>query len=140
MTAGMSASGMSGASMSATTDDMTSTGMTSAEESTTTGGDAEPGPPVINSITWTQAPGCTMGTGSDVEVVVDVSDPDNDPSELTVSGLLIGCTGEVDSLMATILCPQLAPYTGTITVADPDGNEDDLEITIEPCVDGSAMP
>jgi hypothetical protein len=127
------------------TDMDTSDGQTtmSMEEEGSSAGESEgetamAGPPTINSITWTQAEGCMEGTVSDVNIVVDVTDPDNDVSELTFSGLIAGCTGEVEAADTTIMCPQLSPYTGTVTVEDPDGNEDDLEITIDVCVDGSA--
>lgn len=99
---------------------------------------AMPGPPVINSVTWTQVDGCMMNTASDVNVVVDVTDPDNSVDELTITGTPIGCTGEIDMPMVTILCPQVATYNATVTVEDPDGNSDMLPIAIMPCMDGMA--
>jgi len=113
-------------------------GTTAPAESSSEGGEA--GPPVINSISWTHADGCVMNTGSDVTVVVDVSDPDNDVSELTFAGMVIGCTGMVDAPEVTLLCPQVAPYSATVTVEDPDGGMDSLPIEILPCEDGTAMP
>lgn len=101
-------------------------------------GSAMPGPPEIQMITWTQAEGCVMNTGSDVDVVVTVVDPDNDVSELTFSGMAIGCTGNIDMPMSTLLCPQVATYTANVTVEDPDGGMDSLEIMIMPCMDGMA--
>lgn len=133
-----------------TTTTMTTTSTAGTEESstasasTTTPSDsssdssAEPGPPEINSITWTQVDGCVMNTASDVNVVVDVTDPDNDVSELTITGIAIGCTGDINAPMVTILCPQVATYNATVTVEDPDGNSDMLPIAIEPCMDGMA--
>jgi hypothetical protein len=126
-----------GMSTSSTTTD---TSGTEEGSSSSGGGSGEAGPPVINGVTWTQAEGCMEGTGSDVEIVIDVTDPDNDVAELTFSGMIIGCTGEVDAATVTILCPQVAPYSGTIEVEDPDGNTDDIEIEIDICMDGSAMP
>jgi hypothetical protein len=141
-TASMTASTTNGMS---TTTGMTSTTTDTGEETTTPaessseGGSGTPGgAPVINSVTWTQDAGCTPGTGSDVTIVVDATDPDNDAAELTFSGLIIGCTGEVTAAEVTILCPQVAPYNGTITVEDPDGNSDDIDIEILVCEDGMA--
>jgi hypothetical protein len=99
---------------------------------------AEPGPPVIVSVSWTNVPGCTQGVGSEVEVVIDVDDPDHDISQLTFSGQAIGCTGALDSATSTLFCPTLAPYSAQVEVSDPLGNQDALDFTFEPCVDGSA--
>lgn len=123
----------SSASMSAST---TTPSDSSSEGSSDSS--AMPGPPEINSITWTQVDGCAMNTASDVEIVIDVTDPDNDVSELTISGIAIGCTGDINMPMVTILCPQVATYNATVTVEDPDGNSDMLPIAIEPCMDGMA--
>lgn len=136
-TSGVTASGTAG------DDDGADDGSTAApgDDSTSGGGDdgGMAGPPVIDSISWTHDPACEVNVGSDTSVVVAVTDPDNEASELTFEGMLIGCTGMVDAPMVTLVCPQVAPYTGTVTVTDPDGGSDSLEITIEPCVDGSAM-
>ena len=59
-------------------------------------------------------------------------------NNITLSGVIIGCTGEFNAPMVTFVCPNAAPYTGTITATDPDMNEAELDIEIEPCVDGSA--
>jgi hypothetical protein len=96
------------------------------------------GGPTIDSVTWTNPPGCTAGMGGDVNVTISVSDPDNDASEITLSGLVIGCTGDLNAASVTLVCPNAATYNGTVNAVDPDGNEDSLDIEIEPCVDGSA--
>jgi hypothetical protein len=123
---------------------MTMTGMTMSggetEPATESSGGGGSGPPVINSVSWTHAAGCMMNTTSDVEIVIEATDPDNDESELTFSGMVIGCTGMIEGATSTIMCPQLSTYTGDVAVEDPDGNSDDIEIMIEVCVDGSAMP
>ncbi len=111
-------------------------GTTEAADSSSEGGMA--GPPVINSITWTQVDGCMMNTGSDVTIVIDVTDPDNTVDELIIDGLAIGCTGDINMPMVTILCPQVATYNATVTVEDPDGGMDQLPIAIMPCMDGMA--
>ena len=127
-----------GMSTSTTGDTDTSGTTMEPEEGSSSSGEA--GPPVINGVTWTQAEGCMEGTGSDVEIVIDVTDPDNDVSELTISGMAIGCSGEIDAATVTLLCPQVAPYPTTIEVEDPDGNTADIEFDIEICMDGSATP
>lgn len=101
-------------------------------------GSSVPGPPEITMITWTQAEGCVMSTVSDVTVVVTAVDPDNAESELTFSGMPIGCTGNIDMAESVIQCPQVATYMATVTVEDPDGGTDSLDIAIMPCMDGMA--
>ena len=121
-------------------DDGSTTASTLPGESS--GGDSSgggvPGPPEIEMITWTQAEGCMMSTVSDVTVVVTVVDPDNATSELTFGGLAIGCTGEINMAESIIQCPQIATYNATVTVEDPDGGMDSLDIMIMPCMDGMA--
>ncbi len=118
-----------------TTTDPTTTDPTEADSS---GGGGGGMPPSIDSVTWTNPGGCMMNTGGDVDFVITVSDPDTDAADITLSGLLIGCTGDLNAPMVTLVCPNAADYSGTITATDPEGNEDELDITIQPCVDGSA--
>ena len=113
--------------------------------SDSSGGDTTPGTsggmaggPTIDSVTWTNPAGCVMNTGGDVMVEIMVSDPDTDAADITLSGMVIGCTGMLDAPMVTLVCPNAGDYNGTITAADPEGNEDDIDITISPCIDGSA--
>lgn len=98
----------------------------------------EPGPPEIVGVTWTNVDGCAMNTGSDVTVEAEVTDPDNDESELTFEIMAIGCTTSSSGPTSVLFCPQAAPYSVTLTVTDPDANEDELDFMIMPCVDGSA--
>jgi hypothetical protein len=109
---------------------------TAADSSTGGGGGGEA--PVIESVAWTHAEGCVMGTGSDVTIVVTVADADTDAAELVFEGNVVGCTGPIDAAEATVLCPQVAPYGAMVTVSDPEGNDDTLDFMIEPCVDGMA--
>lgn len=123
------------------TDPTGSTDPTGATDPTTGPSDSSGGGgmgPTIDSVTWTNPGGCTAGVGGDVDVVIEVSDPDNDASEITLSGMVIGCKGALDAPMVTLVCPNAAPYAGTVTAADPDGNEDEVDIDMQPCVDGSA--
>ena len=98
----------------------------------------EPGPPEIVGVTWTNDPACAMGRGSDVTVVAEVTDPDNDVSELTFELMAIGCTTSSAGETSVLFCPNAATYNAELVVTDPDGNEDDLEFMFAPCVDGSA--
>ena len=109
--------------------------------------DGAPGPdgaggggaaPVINSVSWTTPAGCTAGTASDYTITIDVDDTDTAANALTFSGTLTGCTGEVNTNPATVSCPNLAAYPGTITVMDPEGNSDSQAINVTICTDGSA--
>jgi hypothetical protein len=128
------------------TGDTTDTGETTDAGETTTAGETtgpgtttgEAGPPVIESVTWTQVEGCAAGVVSDVTVTAQVSDPDNDVSELTFSGVSVGCTGMLDAAESIVLCPQLQPYPTNLVVTDPDGNRDEIEFTIDICEDGTA--
>lgn len=100
----------------------------------------EPGPPEIAGVAWTNDPACAMGTGSDVTFTIDVTDPDNDASELTFELTAIGCTTNSTGETSVLFCPNAATYAAELTVTDPDENEDSLEFMFEPCVDGSAAP
>jgi hypothetical protein len=98
----------------------------------------EPGPPEIVGVEWTNDPACAMGTGSDVTVVAEVTDPDNDVSELTFELTAIGCTTSSAGETSVLFCPNAATYNAELVVTDPDGNEDNLEFMFMPCVDGTA--
>ena len=93
--------------------------------------------PVISSVAWTHVAPCAAATASDVDVVITVADADTANTALVVTGNVSSC-GAIDALDDTITCPQAAPYSGTVTVADPEGNEDTQAFTISPCVDDSA--
>jgi hypothetical protein len=118
-------------------DDDGATGDDGVED--TAADDGMAGPPEITSVTWTQAEGCMPAVGSNVELVVEVTDPDNGPEELTVSGAVTGCTPiAITALETTLTCPQAADYPGSIEVTDPDGNSDSIDFTVPVCMDGSA--
>lgn len=94
--------------------------------------------PDLTEVSWAHAQPCTQGTAGEVTVTMTVVDDDTPQADLTFSGTIPGCSGEVDANPATLTCPNAAPYTGTVNVTDPEGNRDFQEITIEVCVDGSA--
>lgn len=95
-------------------------------------------PPVISQVTWTTPAGCTPGMTSVFTVTITVTDADTAPGALIYSGSVPGCTGMVDTNPDTLTCPNFAPYSGTITVSDPEGGADSQAITINPCANGMA--
>lgn len=94
--------------------------------------------PELTEVSWTHAGGCAQGVAGDVTVSMTVTDDDTDAADLTYSGTISGCSGQVNANPATITCPNVAPYTGTVAVRDPEGNQDFQEITIDICADGTA--
>ena len=94
--------------------------------------------PIIEQVTWTHDPACVAGDQFDVVVEITATDADTDAADLTYSGTVSGCTGSITSNPATIVCPNFAPYNGTVMVTDPQGNSDAQAITIGVCEDGSA--
>lgn len=92
--------------------------------------------PEITAVAWTHADPCTQNSPSDVDVAITVTDTDSAAGTLTVAGNVSSC-GAIDALEDTITCPQAAPYAGTVTVSDPEGNEDTVTFTIAVCVDGT---
>lgn len=94
--------------------------------------------PDITQVSWAHAQPCNQGTPGDVTVSMTVVDDDTSQDELTFSGTVPGCSGEVDANPAVLTCPNAAPYTGTVAVQDPEGNQDFQEITIDVCADGTA--
>ncbi|HLU69125.1 MAG TPA: hypothetical protein VKZ63_22740, partial [Kofleriaceae bacterium] len=77
--------------------------------------------PDLTGVTWTFAVGCTPNQPSDVTITMTVEDADTAEDALSYSGMVTGCTGQVTSNPATISCPNIQPYSGTITVMDPEG-------------------
>ena len=94
--------------------------------------------PIIGQVSWTHTAPCVEDDRSDVVIEITATDEDTEAADLTYSGTVAGCDGNVTTNPATLSCPQLAPYNGTITVTDPEGNSDAQAITIDVCVDGSA--
>lgn len=94
--------------------------------------------PVISRVTWTPAAGCVAGTSSNFTIAITVTDADTAAGSLTYSGSVAGCGGSVTSNPGTLNCPNLAPYTGSVTVRDPQGNMDSQGIIISPCTAGAA--
>ena len=65
-------------------------------------------------------------------------DADTAAASLTFSGDVPNCPGMLDGPTSTISCPNLAPYRGTVTVEDPEGNSDTASFTFGPCESGGA--
>ena len=101
------------------------------------GGD---GTPIITEISWEADPGCAQGESSDVVVTVLATDSDTESRDLIYTGSVGGCQGPLDAEVSTINCPNVAPYPGTVMVADPDGNSS-LPVTFDVpiCADGSCV-
>jgi hypothetical protein len=91
--------------------------------------------PMITKVAWEPVGDCSTGTESDHEITVTVED-DSPTDQLTFSGSVTSCTGNLDAAVSTVTCPQAAPYNGEVTVADPDGNEDMATFTFGPCETG----
>jgi len=52
-----------------------------------------------------------------------------------------GCNGQIDGATSTIICPNAAPYNGSVVVEDGDGNiSNPANFTIEVCETSSIMP
>jgi hypothetical protein len=101
-------------------------------------GDEAGEPPVISQVTWTFEDPCTPNEASGVVVEVTVTDADTPADDLTFAGSAGGCTGSVTTNPATITCPNVATYSGMITVTDPESNADSQAIALMPCTDDSA--
>lgn len=97
-------------------------------------------PPVITRIAWATDPACVASSPTDYTVDFTVTDADTAAGMLTFSGSVGGCTGMLNAASVTIRCPNLAPYGGTVTVRDPEGNADTAMFTIAPCTDGMSEP
>jgi len=124
---------------SSTSSSTTTTGMDgSSEGAASTGGGGGGEAPVIEGVTWTQADGCVMGTGSEVTVSITASDADTDAAMLMYETSAIGCTTQSDGAETILLCPQVATYSTTVTVTDPEGNDDSIMFSIGICTDGMA--
>ena len=111
----------------------------STEDASTTQDAAADAPPDlsprIKRIEWTHenVDTCQMAEQNPVTVVIQVEDPDTPMDQLTVSGSVTKCTGEIDSLNATISCSELIGALGTVTVTDPDANSDTEMFEVAPC-------
>lgn len=96
--------------------------------------------PVITRVAWTTPASCTAGTTSMYTVTITATDADTAAGMLTYSGSVGGCPGTITAASSMISCPNLAPYDGTVTVRDPEGNMDSVMIRIAPCTDGMVEP
>ena len=80
---------------------------------------------------------CSQGTASEYVITVTVTDPDTDAGDLTFDGSVVGCFGQIDAVVSTITCPNVAPFAGTITVMDPQNNMDQVSFQIGICESSS---
>jgi hypothetical protein len=89
--------------------------------------------PIISDVTVAFDPNCVAAFSSPVLITTTAVDEDTDIGDLTYSGSVEGCTGSIDSASASVSCPQLAPYSGSVTVTDPEGNSDTESFTFGVC-------
>ncbi len=115
-------------------------GCSDDDDKSMSGNSGTSNPPVISRVTWTQDAGCAQGSQSDVVIAVTVNDPDTDPANLTYSGSVSGCSGTLDGQSSVVSCPQLAQYSGSVTVTDPQGNSDSVSFSFGPCANGEISP
>lgn len=113
-------------------------GDTTTDADTTPDSSTPSAPPMISQVAWMPMGMCTAATASDYRVITTATDPDTALGSLTYSGSVLGCTGTIDNDMVTINCPNLAPYSGSVTVMDPEGNSDTQAFTINVCMSGTA--
>ena len=78
--------------------------------------------PVITMLEWDTEANCTVGVESDYTITVTANDPETPAQDLTYDGSVTGCRGEIDDVTSTVVCPNAAPYAGTVVVVDDDGN------------------
>lgn len=99
-------------------------------------------PPTITMIAWTSGAGCVAGTSGPFTITFTVTDPDTPAAMLTYSGNVPSCTpAAINANPMTVTCPNAAPYTGSVTVTDPEGNSDSVSgFTLRPCMDDSFTP
>jgi len=107
------------------------------------GGDTDGGggggeSPVISRVEWDSGGGCSAGTRGDVAITVTATDADTPAGDLTFSGSVGGCTGTIDAATTTLSCPHAAPYSGSVTVTDPEANSDTANFSFGPCDVGGA--
>ncbi len=94
--------------------------------------------PVITLVEWAPSGDCTVGMTSDFVVTVTVTDADTDLEDLTFSGSVAGCPGStLEAATSMISCPNVGTYPGTVTVVDPESNEDSASFSFGPCETGS---
>lgn len=97
--------------------------------------------PVISQVKWQRTGNCTAGTPGDYTVTTTFSDPDTANAQLTLSGGVASCTpNPFTGNPQVIRCPNQAPYGGSVTVRDPQGNKDTATFTIQVCTDGMVNP
>jgi hypothetical protein len=95
-------------------------------------------PPVITSITWSAPTSCVHGTAGSFTFAIVVSDAESPVGSLVLSGGAAGCQGTLDETEDMLTCPNLNPYSGSLTVTDPQGATDMLSFVIMPCTNGTA--
>jgi hypothetical protein len=96
--------------------------------------------PVISLVAWTHAQPCTAGTTDSITVTTTATDAETPTANLIISGTVTGCTGVIGTGMSTIMCPEAATTTGSVTVANREAHTTTATFTITACTDGQVMP
>jgi hypothetical protein len=92
--------------------------------------------PVISKVSWVHAAGCSASVPHQVTVTVDATDSDTPAGNLTYSGGWPSCTGAITGPTSTITCPEAFPYSGSVSVKDPENHSTSKGGQIMPCVNG----
>lgn len=101
------------------------------------GGGGNGAKPIISKVAWTKADNCVRGTASSYTVTTIATDEDTPDIMLSYTGTLSSCTPSPwTTPSATVRCPNLSPYAGSITVKDPQGNTATRTFSVSPCEDG----
>jgi hypothetical protein len=94
------------------------------------------GIPQITRITWAPAAGCSTGVASNYTITITAVDSNTSTDQLTYQGMVLSCTPAITMATQTVNCPNLAAYTASVTVSDPEGNMSSKNFMISPCSGG----
>jgi hypothetical protein len=128
-----------------THEDAVETTETTAGEADTSSGPAdataEPGAgPTITQVRWEHAPGCQSPQEREITITVEVDPGGTRAADLSFSGGVAGCAGDIDAAVSSVTCSGASPAIGSVTVSAPDGQSDDIGFTILVCEDGEVQP
>ena len=95
--------------------------------------------PVIEKVEWAWAKPCDANaSGQGLVVTITAKDADTPVGQLTYSGQVQDCTGDINAMETTLSCEvYLGARQSEATVTDPQGNNDSLFFPPDPCTDGA---
>ncbi len=85
------------------------------------GVDAATASPVITRVSWSPSAGCSVFMNEHV-VTTTVIDIDTALANLSYSGSVAGCIGNINSASTTVTCGPTPGGSGSVLVTDPQGN------------------